>query len=160
MSQFLPTTLEEGKEKGIDVFDFVLVSGDAYVDHPSFGVAIISRLLEANGYTVGIIPQPDWKDPTSVTVLGTPRLAFLVTGGNIDSMVNHYSVAKRRRDHDAYTPGGKIGHRPDRATIVYGNLIRQTYKETPIILGGIEASLRRLAHYDYWDDKIRRSNFA
>ncbi len=157
MSQFLPTTLEEGKEKGIDVFDFVLVSGDAYVDHPSFGVAIISRLLEANGYTVGIIPQPDWKDPNSVTVLGTPRLAFLVTGGNIDSMVNHYSVAKRRRDHDAYTPGGKIGHRPDRATIVYGNLIRQTYKETPIILGGIEASLRRLAHYDYWDDKIRRS---
>ena len=111
MSQFLPTTLEEGKEKGIDVFDFVLVSGDAYVDHPSFGVAIISRLLEANGYTVGIIPQPDWKDPNSVTVLGTPRLAFLVTGGNIDSMVNHYSVAKRRRDHDAL-------HRAEKSDIV------------------------------------------
>ena len=157
MNQFLPISLEEGKEKGIEVFDFIFVSGDAYVDHPSFGVAIISRLLEANGYSVGIIPQPDWKDPQSIAVLGTPRLAFLVTGGNIDSMVNHYSVAKRRRDHDAYTPGGVIGLRPDRATIVYGNLIRQTFKETPIILGGIEASLRRLAHYDYWDNKIRRS---
>ncbi len=157
MNRFLPTTREEGKEKGIDIFDFVFVSGDAYVDHPSFGIAIISRLLEANGYSVGIIAQPDWKDPNSVTILGKPRLAFLVSGGNIDSMVNHYSVAKRRRDHDAYTPGGKAGARPDRATIVYGNLIRQTYKQTPIILGGIEASLRRLAHYDYWDNKLRRS---
>ncbi len=138
MNRFLPTTREEGKEKGIDIFDFVFVSGDAYVDHPSFGIAIISRLLEANGYSVGIIAQPDWKDPNSVTTLGEPRLAFLVSGGNIDSMVNHYSVAKRRRDHDAYTPGGKAGARPDRATIVYGNLIRQTYKKTPIIWVGLK----------------------
>ncbi len=157
MNPFLATTLDEAKEKNIDVFDFICVSGDAYVDHPSFGIAIISRLLEANGYRVGIIPQPNWKDPKSITVLGEPRLGFLVTGGNIDSMVNHYTVAKRRRDTDAYTPGGKIDARPDRATIVYGNLIRQTYKNVPIILGGIEASLRRLAHYDYWDNKIRRS---
>ena len=144
-------------ERGIDELDFVYVSGDAYVDHPSFGTAIITRLLEAHGYRVGIIAQPDWRDPASVTVLGEPRLGFLVSAGNMDSMVNHYTVAKKRRRHDAYSPGGAAGLRPDHACVVYGNLIRRTYKKTPIILGGIEASLRRLAHYDYWSDCLKRS---
>ena len=154
---FLPITREEMKERGWDQVDFVYVSGDAYVDHPSFGHAIITRLLESRGYRVGIIAQPDWRKPESVQVFGEPRLGFLVSAGNMDSMVNHYSVSKKRRKTDAYTPGGEMGKLPDYACVVYGNLIRQTYKKTPIILGGIEASLRRMAHYDYWSDKLKRS---
>ena len=144
-------------DRGWDRVDFAYVSGDAYVDHPSFGMAIITRLLEAKGYKVGVIAQPDWNDERSIAVFGEPRLGFLVSAGNMDSMVNHYTVAKKRRKSDAYSPGGAAGRRPNRAATVYANLIRRTYKKTPIILGGIEASLRRLAHYDYWSDKIRRS---
>ena len=140
------------EERGWEQLDFVYISGDAYVDHPSFGHAIITRLLEAHGFKVGIIAQPDWKDKNSITILGEPRLGFLVSAGNMDSMVNHYSVSKKHRRTDAYTPGGVMGKRPDYAAVVYSNLIRQVYKKTPIILGGIEASLRRLAHYDYWSD--------
>ena len=154
---FLPVTREDCDKRGWGQLDFVYVIGDAYVDHPSFGPAIISRLLESHGYTVGIIPQPDWKDEKSIQVFGEPRLGFLVSGGNMDSMVNHYSVSKKRRETDAYTPGGEMGKRPDYAVVVYGNLIRRTYKHTPIIIGGIEASLRRLGHYDYWSNKVRRS---
>ena len=145
------------ESRGWTQCDFVYVIGDAYVDHPSFAPAIISRVLEDAGYKVGIISQPDWKDPASVTVLGEPRLGFLVCGGNMDSMVNHYAVSKKRRANDAYTPGGVMGKRPDYATTVYCNLIRRTYKTLPIIIGGIEASLRRLAHYDYWQNKLKRS---
>ncbi len=155
--EFLPICQNDMKKRGWDQVDFVYVIGDAYVDHPSFGHAIISRLLESRGYRVGMISQPDWKDAASVTVYGEPRLGFLVSAGNMDSMVNHYTVSKKRRKTDAYTPGGIMGKRPDHAAIVYGNLIRRTYKQTPIILGGIEASLRRLAHYDYWSDKVKRS---
>ena len=133
------------------------VSGDAYVDHPSFGTAIIGRLLESHGYRVGIIAQPDWNDPQSIAAFGRPRLAFLVSAGNMDSMVNHYTVAKKRRNQDAYAPGGVAGKRPNHAAVVYANLIRRVYKDVPIVLGGIEASLRRLAHYDYWSDKLKRS---
>lgn len=154
---FLPVCREDMQKRGIAQFDFVYVIGDAYVDHPSFGHAIISRLLEAHGYTVGIISQPDWKKKDSIAIYGEPRLAFLISGGNMDSMVNHYSVSRHRRNQDAFTPGGIMGKRPDYATIVYGNLIRQTYKKTPVLIGGVEASLRRLAHYDYWSNKIRRS---
>ena len=154
---FLPICKEDMEKRGWTQLDFVYVSGDAYVDHPSFGPAIITRILESYGYKVGIIAQPDWKDKNSVTILGEPRLGFLVSAGNMDSMVNHYSVSKKRRRTDAYTPGGEAGHRPDYAAVVYGNLIRQTYKHTPIILGGIEASLRRMAHYDYWSNKLKRS---
>ncbi len=154
---FLPISKKDMKKRGWKQCDFVFVIGDAYVDHSSFGPAIISRHLEAHGYKVGIISQPDWKDDASVSGLGEPRLAFLVCGGNMDSMVNHYTVAKKRRKRDAYTPGGEMGKRPDYATVVYANLIRRTYKKTPIIVGGIEASLRRLAHYDYWSDKVKRS---
>ena len=157
MSGFLPMTKNEMKEMGLSQLDFVYVTGDAYVDHPSFGTAIISRMLEAYGYTVGIISQPDWKNDESITEFGEPKLAFLVSAGNMDSMVNHYTVSKKRRDYDHYTPGGVIGKRPDYATIVYSNLIRHTYKKTPILIGGIEASLRRLAHYDYWSGKLKRS---
>ena len=154
---FLPISKQEMEERGITQLDFVYVIGDAYVDHPSFGHAIISRVLEANGYTVGIISQPDWKKKESIDVFGEPRLGFLVMGGNMDSMVNHYSVSKKSRNMDAFTPGGLAGKRPDYATVVYCNLIRQTYKKTPVIIGGIEASLRRLAHYDYWSNKVKRS---
>ena len=154
---FLPITKEEMISRGWEQCDFVYVIGDAYVDHPSFGHAIISRVLESHGYSVGIISQPDWKKPKSIDVFGRPRLGFLVTGGNMDSMVNHYSVTKHRRKTDAFTPGGVMGKRPDYATIVYCNLIRQTYRDVPILIGGIEASLRRLGHYDYWSDKIKRS---
>ena len=154
---FLPVSRQEMEERGWDAVDFVYISGDAYVDHPSFGHAIITRTLEAHGYKVGMIAQPDWKDPSIVTKLGEPRLGFLVSAGNMDSMVNHYSVSKKRRKADAFSPGGVMGMRPDYAAVVYGNLIRQTYKKTPIILGGIEASLRRLAHYDYWSDRLKRS---
>lgn len=154
---FLPISKEDMQQQGIEQLDFVYVIGDAYVDHPSFGHAIISRILSAQGYSVGIISQPDWRDKESITKLGEPRLGFLVTGGNMDSMVNHYTVSKKRRSQDAYTPGGVMGKRPDYASVVYCNLIRQTYKKTPIIIGGIEASLRRMAHYDYWSDKLKRS---
>ena len=158
MSQgFLPLCRKDMEERGWEQVDFVYVCGDAYVDHPSFGHAVITRLLEAHGYKVGIIAQPDWKEKTSVMEYGEPRLAFLVSAGNMDSMVNHYSVSKRPRRTDAYTPGGVMGKRPDYAAVVYGNLIRQTYKKTPVILGGIEASLRRMAHYDYWSDRLKRS---
>ena len=155
--KFLPVTREEMEKRGILQPDFVYISGDAYVDHPSFGMAIITRLLESRGYSVGIIPQPDWKKKESIAVFGEPRLAFLVSAGNMDSMVNHYTVSKKHRKTDAYSPGGKMGLRPDRAVTVYSNLIRQTYKDVPIILGGIEASLRRLAHYDYWADTMKHS---
>ena len=157
MSDFLPINRKEMKERGWTQPDFVYVVGDAYVDHSSFGSAIISRLLEAHGYNVAMLCQPDWKDENSIREFGEPRLAFLVSAGNMDSMVNHYSVSKKHRLTDAYSPGGKTGCRPDRAVTVYSNLIRRTYKHTPIILGGIEASLRRLSHYDYWSDKVRRS---
>lgn len=156
-NRFLPVCRKDMEDRGWEQVDFVYVIGDAYVDHPSFGHAIISRLLESRGYRVGIISQPDWRDPESIAIYGEPRLAFLVSAGNMDSMVNHYSVSKKRRKTDAYTPGGVMGKRPDHACTVYGNLIRQTYKKTPVILGGIEASLRRLAHYDYWSDSLKRS---
>lgn len=154
---FLPVSKEDMEARGWDQCDFVFVCGDAYVDHSSFGMAIITRLLEANGYKVGIICQPDWRNPASIDVLGRPRLAFLVSAGNMDSMVCHYTVAKKHRNRDFYSPGGKMGLRPDYAAVVYGNLIRRTYKDVPLILGGVEASLRRLAHYDYWGDKMKRS---
>lgn len=157
MNDFLPISREDMLNRGWDEVDFAYVIGDAYVDHSSFGPAIISRLLEAHGYRVGIISQPDWKNDESINVFGRPRLGFLVSGGNMDSMVNHYSVSKKRRATDAFTPGGVIGKRPDYATVVYCNLIRHTYKDVPIIIGGIEASLRRLAHYDYWSDSLKRS---
>ena len=154
---FLPVSKSDMKKRGWTQCDFIYICGDAYVDHPSFGHAIITRLLEAFGYKVGIIAQPDWKNKESITILGEPRLAFLVSAGNMDSMVNHYTVNKKRRHQDSFSPGGVMGKRPDYATIVYCNLIRQVYKKTPVIIGGIEASLRRMAHYDYWSDKVKRS---
>ena len=155
--EFLPLCRQDMVDLGWEQCDFVYVIGDAYVDHHSFGHAIISRILEQAGYKVGIISQPDWKKPASINIYGKPRLGFLISGGNMDSMVNHYSVTKHRRKTDAYTPGGEMGKRPDYATVVYGNLIRQTYKDVPIIIGGIEASLRRLSHYDYWSESMKRS---
>lgn len=155
--QYLPVSKEDMEYRGWNELDFIIVTGDAYVDHPSFGTAIIGRILENAGYRVGIIPQPNWKSTDDFNKLGKPRLAFLVNSGCIDSMVNHYSVAKKPRQKDVYSPNGKIGLRPDRATIVYPNKIRELYKDVPIIVGGIEASLRRLSHYDYWDNKVRRS---
>ena len=157
MKDFLPISKEDMNKRGWTQADFVYVIGDAYVDHSSFGPAIISRVLEARGYKVGIIAQPDWRDAANIDILGRPRLGFLVSGGNMDPMVNHYTVSKKKRHSDAYTPGGVIGKRPDHATVVYCNLIRQKYKDVPIIIGGIEASLRRLAHYDYWSDSLKRS---
>ena len=154
---FLPVTREEMLERGWEQPDFVYICGDAYVDHPSFGAAIICRVLESHGYKVCFIAQPDWKTTEDFTRFGEPRLGFLVSAGNIDSMVNHYTVAKKPRKKDYYTPGGEMGKRPDRATIVYCNKLREVYKKTPIIIGGVEASLRRLSHYDYWDNKVRRS---
>ena len=148
MNDYLPISKKDMRKRGWDEVDFVYVCGDAYVDHPSFGMAIITRVLEAHGFRIGVICQPDWKDEQSVQVFGRPRLGFLVSAGNMDSMVNHYTVSKKRRHQDAYTPGGVIGKRPDHATVVYCNLIRKVYKQVPIIIGGIEASLRRLAHYD------------
>ena len=157
MRDFLPVNKEDMEKRGWVQCDFVYILGDAYVDHPSFGPAIISRVLESKGYKVGIIAQLDWKDEASIRALGEPRLGFLVSGGNMDPMVNHYSVAKKRRQTDAYSPGGVIGKRPDRATVVYCNLIRKSFPKIPIVIGGIEASLRRMAHYDYWSDKVKRS---
>ena len=157
MKDFLPISKEDMKKRGWEQVDFTYVIGDAYVDHSSFGPAIISRVLESRGFKVGIIAQPDWKNEKSINVFGRPRLGFLVSGGNMDPMVNHYTVSKKRRKTDAYTPGGVIGKRPDHATVVYCNLIKKLYKDSPIIIGGIEASLRRLAHYDYWSDSLKRS---
>jgi uncharacterized radical SAM protein YgiQ len=157
IKDFLPISREDMEKRGWDQCDLVFVIGDAYVDHHSFGPAIISRVLESYGYKVGIIAQPDWKNSESISILGTPRLGFLVSGGNMDTMVNHYTVAKKKRQMDYYTPGGVMGKRPDRASIVYSNLIRKRYKNIPIIIGGIEPSLRRLGHYDYWSDKVKRS---
>ena len=154
---YLPVCRQDMLDLGIEQLDFVYVCGDAYVDHPSFGSAVITRVLESFGYTVGFIAQPDFNNPESINVFGEPRLGFLVSSGNMDSMVNHYTVSKKRRHQDAYSPGGVMGKRPDYAVIVYCNLIRRTYKKTPIIIGGLEASLRRLGHYDYWSDKVRRS---
>ena len=154
---FLPISKEDLKKRNIDQLDFIIVTGDAYVDHPSFGTAIIGRTLESQGFTVGIIPQPKWDSVEDFKKLGTPKYAFLVNSGNIDSMVNHYTAAKKKRHDDLYSPGGKSGFRPDRAVIVYCNRIREAFKDIPIIIGGIEASLRRFAHYDYWSDKVRRS---
>lgn len=157
IKDFLPVCRADMEARGWDNVDFVYVIGDAYVDHPSFGHAIISRILEANNYRVGIISQPDWKNKKSIDIYGRPRLGFIISAGNMDSMVNHYTVSKKRRHNDAFTPGGVYGKRPDYATVVYGNLIRQTYKDIPVIIGGIEASLRRLAHYDYWSNTVKRS---
>ena len=157
IKDFLPICRADMEARGWDSVDFVYVIGDAYVDHPSFGHAIISRILEANNYRVGIISQPDWKNKKSIDIYGRPRLGFIISAGNMDSMVNHYTVSKKRRHNDAFTPGGVYGKRPDYATVVYGNLIRQTYRDVPVIIGGIEASLRRLAHYDYWSDTVKRS---
>lgn len=154
---FLPITAEEVKQRGWDEIDFVFVTGDSYVDHPSFGVSIISRVLEAKGYKVAILPQPNWKDEKHFNPFGKPRLGFFVTSGNIDSMVAHYTVNKKKRSDDAYTAGGRSGKRPDRAVIVYSKILRKLYPDSPIILGGLEASLRRFAHYDYWDDSVRKS---
>ena len=157
IKDFLPVCRQDMEARGWDGVDFVYVIGDAYVDHPSLGHAIISRILEANKYRVGIISHTDWKNKRSIDIYGKPRLGFIISAGNMDSMVNHYTVSKKRRHNDAFTPGGVFGKRPDYATVVYGNLIRQTYKDVPIIIGGIEASLRRLAHYDYWSDTVKRS---
>ena len=157
MKQFLPVTKEEMLERGWSQPDFVYVNGDAYVDHPSFGAAIITRVLEAHGFKVCMLAQPNWKTTDDFKRFGKPRLGFLVSSGNIDSMVNHYTVSKRHRKQDLYSNNGESGHRPDRAVIVYCQKIREAYKDATIIIGGIEASLRRLAHYDYWDDKVRQS---
>ena len=156
-SGFLPLCRAEMEERGWEAPDFVYVCGDAYTDHPSFGAAIISRVLEDAGFRVAILAQPDFSDCSAFREFGRPRLGFLVSAGNIDSMVAHYTAAKKRRSYDYYTPGGKIGKRPDRACIVYSNRIREAYDDIPIILGGIEASLRRFAHYDYWDNRVRNS---
>ncbi len=155
--RFLPVTREDMERRGWDSYDFLIITGDAYVDHPSFGSTIIGRVLEAEGYRVAILAQPNWKNPAAFTALGRPRLAVLISGGNIDSMVAHYTAAKRRRHDDAYSPGRKAGLRPDHATIVYSNRVREVYGDIPIVIGGLEASLRRFAHYDYWEDKVRRS---
>lgn len=157
MNDFLPIDRKDMEKRGWEQVDFAYVIGDAYVDHSSFGPAVISRVLESRGYKVGIIAQPDWRDASGIDVFGRPRLGFLVSGGNMDPMVNHYTVSKKKRNFDAYSPGGAAGKRPDHATVVYCNLIRQKYKDCPIIIGGIEASLRRLAHYDYWSDSLKRS---
>jgi uncharacterized radical SAM protein YgiQ len=157
MGNFLPITRRDMQERGWDQLDFLFISGDAYVDHPSFGMAIITRLLENEGHRVGIIAQPDWRKLDAFKTLGQPRLGILISSGVIDSMVNHYTASKKKRSEDTYSPGGQAGLRPDRAVIVYANRIREVYKNVPVIIGGIEASLRRFAHYDYWEDAVRRS---
>jgi uncharacterized radical SAM protein YgiQ len=156
-NKFLPVSKEDLKTEGIDQLDFIIITGDAYIDHPSFGTAIISRVLEGEGFTVGIIAQPNWNGTEDFRKLGKPKLGFIINSGNIDSMVNHYTAAKKKRREDLYSPGGESGHRPDRAVIVYCNRAKEAYKDVPVIIGGIEASLRRFAHYDYWDNKVRRS---
>jgi len=156
-TEFLPINKEDMKKRNIEQLDFIIITGDAYIDHPSFGTAIIGRVLENEGYTVGIIAQPNWNNVDDFKRLGEPKYGFLINSGNIDSMVNHYTAFKKRRSDDLYSPGGKSGYRPNRAVIVYSNRAREAYKNVPIIIGGIEASLRRFAHYDYWDDKVRKS---
>ncbi|GAA0123353.1 YgiQ family radical SAM protein [Clostridium faecium] len=156
-TEFLPISKEDMKKQNIEQLDFIIITGDAYIDHPSFGTAIIGRILESEGYTVGIIAQPNWNTVDDFKKLGEPKYGFLINSGNIDSMVNHYTAFKKRRSDDLYSPGGKSGYRPNRAVIVYSNRAREAYKNVPIIIGGIEASLRRFAHYDYWDDKVRKS---
>ena len=155
--QFLPVTIEDMRRRGWDGYDFLVITGDAYVDHPSFGTTIIARVLEAEGFRVAVMAQPDWKDPKAFAALGRPRLGVMISAGNIDSMVAHYTAAKKRRHDDAYSPGRMPGLRPDHATVVYSNRVREVFGDIPIILGGLEASLRRFAHYDYWEDKVRRS---
>jgi uncharacterized radical SAM protein YgiQ len=157
---FLPMSRAEMEALGWDACDIVLVTGDAYVDHPSFGMAIVGRLLEAQGFRVGIISQPDWHSAEPFKALGKPTVFFGVTGGNMDSMVNRYTADRRLRHDDAYTPGGEGGRRPDRCTVVYAQRCREAFKDVPIVLGGIEASLRRIAHFDYWSEKVRRSVLA
>lgn len=157
MNQFLPVTKADLAERGWEEFDFLVITGDAYVDHPSFGPAIISRVLEAEGYRVAILAQPDWRKAGSFTALGRPRLGVLLSSGNIDSMVAHYTVAKKRRHDDAYSPGNRAGPAADRAVIVYANKVREAFGDIPLVIGGLEASLRRFAHYDYWEDKVRRA---
>ncbi len=154
---FLPTTRADMDARGWDAPDLIFVTGDAYVDHPSFGAAILGRVLEHAGYRVAMLAQPDWRSLDDIRRLGKPKLGFLVSAGVIDSMVNHYTAAKKPRSQDAYAPGGQAGMRPDRATIVYCNIIRQAFGKVPIVIGGVEASLRRFSHYDYWDDKVRRA---
>lgn len=157
MNTFLPVSKKDLTDRGWYYYDFLFITGDAYVDHPSFGPAILSRLLEADGFRVAILPQPDWKNVSSFAALGRPRLGVLISGGNIDSMVAHYTAAKKRRHDDAYSPGGRAGFRPDHATVVYSNRVREVFGDIPVVIGGLEASLRRFAHYDYWEDKVRRS---
>ena len=155
--RFLPVSAEDMNRRGWDFYDFLLITGDAYVDHPSFGSTIIGRILEAEGYRVAILAQPDWHGPEDILAMGRPRYGVMISGGNLDSMVAHYTAAKKRRHDDAYSPGRKAGLRPDHATIVYSNRVRQAFGDIPIVIGGLEASLRRFAHYDYWEDKVRRS---
>ncbi len=157
MNSFLPVSKQDMAERGWEAYDFLLITGDAYVDHPSFGVTVIARVLEAGGHRVAMLAQPDWRKPSAFTALGRPRLGVMISGGNIDPMVAHYTAAKKRRSEDAYSPGSRAGLRPDRATIVYSNRVREVFGDIPVIIGGLEASLRRFAHYDYWDDKVRRS---
>ena len=154
---FLPVSREDMLRRDWHYYDFLIITADAYVDHPSFGSTVIGRILEDAGYRVAILAQPDWKNADSFTALGKPRYGVMISGGNLDSMVAHYTVAKKRRTKDLYSPGGKLGYRPDRPTIVYANRAREAFPDTPIVIGGLEASLRRFAHYDYWDDKVRRS---
>ena len=160
MTDFLPISIEEIKERGWEQLDFLFVSGDAYVDHPSFGPAVICRVLEAQGYKVALLCQPDWRKPENFAVLGKPRLAVLISGGNLDSMLCHYTAAKKERKKDNYTPGGEMGKRPDHATVVYSQQIKKLWPDMPVIIGGIEASLRRFAHYDYWEGKLLPSILA
>src|SRR5512136_573696 len=154
---FLPITKAEALKRGWDELDVILVTGDAYIDHPAFGVPLLARLLESRGYRVGIIPQPDWRSPESFTVLGRPRLFFAVSAGAMDSMVAHYTPARKLRHDDAYTPGNRHGARPNRATIIYTSRLKEAYRDVPVVIGGSEASLRRFAHYDFWEDRVRRS---
>ena len=156
MNGFLPVSKADMEERGWDGYDFLIITGDAYVDHPTFGCAIISRVLEAEGYRVAILAQPDWRKAEAFTALGRPRLGVMLSAGNLDSMVAHYTAARKRRHDDAYSPGNQAGLRPDRASIVYANKVREAFGDIPLIIGGLEASLRRFAHYDYWEDKVRR----
>ena len=156
-SFFLPVSQEDMRERGWYYYDFLLITGDAYVDHPSFGTAVIGRVLEAEGYRVAVLAQPDWTSPDAFAAMGRPRYGVLIGAGNLDSMVAHYTAAKKRRHDDAYSPGRKAGLRPDLATVVYSNRVREAFGDIPIVIGGLEASLRRFAHYDYWQDKVRRS---
>ena len=158
--EFLPVSKADMEERGWWWYDFLLVTGDAYVDHPSFGTAVIGRVLEAEGYRVAVLAQPDWHSADAFRAMGRPRLGVMIGSGNLDSMVAHYTAAKKRRSEDFYSPGKKAGLRPDHAVIVYANRAREAFPDLPIVIGGLEASLRRFAHYDYWDDKVRRSALA